>query len=226
MKNNTRTSQEFIFRNLFEKYKGTPMANSSESYVHKTQRYELVSGIFRDETNISLHDVGMGTGEFGKYLKQKFPDKNINYSGSEIINELIAEAEVYFPSSKFYCRDLAERSYKDRYDYIILSGVFHQKRDASIKEWENFYKLILKNSFLMCRKGISFNFITPFVDYYQTDVYYCNLSKLLNFINDDLSRFFEIKHNYALYEFTVYVYKEEYIRSITTEIEFHKYFKK
>jgi len=48
---------------------------------------------------------------------------------------------------------------------------------------------------------------------------------LINFINDELSRFFEIKHNYALFEFTVYVYKYEHIKSKSIEPEFQKYFK-
>jgi len=77
----------------------------------------------------------------------------------------------------------------------------------------------------MCKKGIAFNFISPFVDYYQTEVYYSNLPKIINFINDKLSRFFVIKHNYALYEYTVYVYREEYIKLLHPELEFQKYFK-
>jgi glycosyltransferase involved in cell wall biosynthesis len=51
------------------------------------------------------------------------------------------------------------------------------------------------------------------------------LPKLINFINDDLSRFFEIRHHYALFEFTVYVNEEDFIKSKTHQPEFQKYFK-
>ena len=71
---------------------------------------------------------------------------------------------------------------------------------------------------------MAFNLISPYVDFYQTEVYYANIQKYLNFIVSDLSRFFEIHHNYALFEMTIFVYKEEYIKSNHPESEFQKYF--
>ena len=225
MNNKTRTSQEKIYKELYEEHKGTPMAVSSESWNHKLTRFTMICDIFQNDNNISVHDVGMGIADMGKFIKSEFPHKNIQYSGTEILDEYVEEALKRFPASKFYNRDVAEQSFEDRYDYGLLSGVFHQRRDSPIRDWEKFSQQILKNSFKMCNNGIAFNFISPYVDFYQTQVYYCNLSKLINFVNDDLSRFFEIKHNYALFEFTVYVYKEQYIKSKYTQPEFQKYFK-
>jgi hypothetical protein len=93
-----------------------------------------------------------------------------------------------------------------------MSGVFHQRRETTIPEWERFAFQLIENVFALANKGIAFNFITPFVDFYQTQVYYSNLPKLLNFINDNLSRFFTIEHDYALFEYTVFVYKEDFIK--------------
>mgnify|MGYP001322142966 CR=1 FL=1 len=225
MKNKTRASQEKIYKDLYQKHKGTPMAVSSESINHKMKRFELICGIFHNDNNFSVHDVGMGLSDLGQYIFDNNRDKQIIYSGSEILKEYVDDSALRFPNSNFFFRDLATQSFDDKYDYMLLSGVFHQRRDSSIKDWERFSQNILLNAFKMCNKGIAFNFISPFVDFYQTHVYYCNLIKLINFINDDLSRFFEIKHNYALYEFTVYVYKESYIKSMTDESEFQKYFK-
>ena len=224
-KNKTLHSQENIFRELYKKHKGTPMAVSSESLNHKQMRFKMICDIFKDDDNFSVHDVGMGIADLGAFIKHEFSDKKITYSGTEIIEEYVNEAQSRFPQSTFYKRDIAEQSYDDKYDYMLLSGVFHQRRDSSIKDWEAFSQLILKSAFAMCNKGIAFNFISPFVDFYQTQVYYCNLPKLLNFINDELSRFFVIQHNYALFEFTVYVFKEEFIKSKYTQPEFQKYFK-
>lgn len=225
MSNKTRQSQERIYRDLYEQHKGTPMAVSSESWNHKQTRFSLICDIFKEEDNISVHDVGMGVADMGEFIRNHFPNKKIEYSGTEILSEYVAEAQARFPKSRFYNRDIAEQSFDEKYDFCLLSGVFHQRRDSSIRDWEKFSQEILRHSFEMCTKGISFNFISPFVDFYQTQVYYSNLPKLINFINDDLSRFFEIKHNYALYEFTVYVYKEEYIKSKFSQPEFQKYFK-
>lgn len=225
MKNKTKESQIEIYRKLFRDNKGTPMAVSSESIAHKILRFKQIAGVFDQDDNFTIHDVGMGIADFNKFLQNEFINKNIIYSGSEILEEYVQESKLRFPQNKFYLRDLAEESYSEKYDYLIMSGLFHQRRDSKIKDWEKFSQVIIKNAFDMCNKGIAFNFISPFVDYYQTQVYYCNLPKLINFINDELSRFFVIKHNYALYEFTLYVYKEEYIKLNHEQPEFSKYFK-
>jgi hypothetical protein len=224
MKNKTKESQMEIYRKLFDENRGTPMAVSSESLAHKFLRFKQIAGIFDQDDDFTIHDIGMGLADFYQFLLNEFPIKKIIYSGSEILEEYVNESKLRFPGNSFYLRDIAEESFKDKYDYIIMSGLFHQRRDTKIRDWEKFSQIILKNSFEMCNKGIAFNFISPFVDFYQTQVYYCNLPKLLNFINDELSRFFVIKHNYALFEFTVYVYKDEFIKSKHYQPEFVKYF--
>ena len=223
--NKTRESQEKIYRELYNEHKGTPMAVSSESLNHKKMRFSMICDILKEEDNVTVHDVGMGVADLYAFIKENYADKKIVYSGTEIIDEYIDEAKNRFPELSFYNRDIAESKFDDKYDYVVMSGVFHQRRDSSIRDWEKFAQLIIKHSFEMCNKGIAFNFISPFVDFYQTQVYYTNLPKLINFINDELSRFFEIKHNYALFEFTVFVYKEEYIKSKHSQPEFQKYFK-
>lgn len=223
--NKTRKSQEKIYRELFNEHKGTPMAVSSESLNHKKMRFSMICDIFKEEDDVTVHDVGMGVADLYAFMKENYTDKKMVYSGTEIIDEYVDEAKKRFPELSFYNRDIAESKFDDKYDFVLMSGVFHQRRDSAIRDWEKFSQQLLKNSFEMCNKGIAFNFISPFVDFYQTQVYYSNLPKLINFINDDLSRFFEIRHNYALFEFTVYVYKEEYIKSKYPQTEFQKYFK-
>lgn len=224
--NNTRKNQENVFRSLYHKYKGTSMEVSSESQAHKELRYKILSKLFKNEKIIQVHDVGMGLASFYVYLNNNFPNQVIEYSGSDILIEYVKEVKNKYDNIKIYHRDLAEEAGKEKYDYLIMSGLFHQRRDSILSDWEKFAQAIIRNTFLMCNKAIAFNFITPFVDFYQTDVYYCNLPKLLNFINDDLSRFFVLHHNYALFEFTVFVYREEYIHSLYPQSEFEKYFKK
>ena len=185
----------------------------------------MICDIFKEEDDVTVHDVGMGVADLYAFMKENYTDKKMVYSGTEIIDEYVDEAKKRFPELSFYNRDIAESKFDDKYDFVLMSGVFHQRRDSAIRDWEKFSQQLLKNSFEMCNKGIAFNFISPFVDFYQTQVYYSNLPKLINFINDDLSRFFEIRHNYALFEFTVYVYKEEYIKSKYPQTEFQKYFK-
>jgi len=225
MKNPTRAAQERIYRELYEKHKGTTMAVSSESPAHKRLRFTQVTDIFAHEEACTVHDIGMGLADMYAFIQERWPGKEITYSGTEILKEYVDACKGRYPDLGFHHRDLADRPGEDRYDYVVMSGVFHQRRESTIRDWEAFAQNIIRNGFAMCTKGVAFNFISPFVDFYQTQVYYANLPKLLNFINDDLSRFFEIRHNYALFEFTVFVYKEDYAHARHPEPEFSKYFK-
>jgi len=224
MKNPTRKNQEETFRQLYAQPTGSPMAVSSESQEHKRLRFSRIKGLFQADTACSIHDVGMGIADLNAYLLEAMPGSEFDYSGSEILAEYVDAARTRFPELQFFHRDIAEHVPEDRYDWVVMSGVFHQRRESSIRDWEAFSQRIIRNAFAMARKGIAFNFVSPFVDFYQTQVYYCNLPKLLNFINDDLSRFFQLRHDYALFEFTVYVYQSEYIAEQFPQSEFRKYF--
>ena len=189
-----RKAQQNHYRGLLEKHAGTPMAVSSESAAHKRLRFDQIAKVFSNDDSFSLHDIGMGLGAFGSYLIENYPNRNIVYSGSEILPEFVDGARAAHPSSFFYCRDIAEHPGDECYDYVILSGVFHQRRQTSISDWEKFSRKILRTAFSMCRKGWAFNFISPFVDFYQTEVYYANLPRVINFVVEELSRFFVINH--------------------------------
>lgn len=224
MSNPTRESQISHFRELLARHHGTPMAVSSESVAHKQLRYARLSRVFEDDQSFTIHDVGMGLGEYYAFIRETFPDRRIDYSGSDILAEYCSEARKRFPEQRFYCRDITESDASDRYDYVVMSGVFHQRRDVQIPVWEQFAQSLLSSSFHMCRKAIAFNFISPFVDFYQLEVYYCNIWKLVNFIRDELSRFFVIDHSYPLFEFTVLLYREDYVKQRFAQSEFRKYF--
>ena len=222
--NEIAKKQEHIYSELYNKFSDTTMATSSESLEHKKLRFSIIAETFQNDDNFSIHDVGMGLAQFYEFLKYKYSEKNIKYSGTEIVKEYYYYACKKYPDCDFYLRNLAEFPISEIYDYVIMSGVFHQIRDTKRKDWELFMQSLLKNSFNGANKALVFNVISPFVDFYQTQVYYCNLSKLLNFINDNLSRFWTIKSNYPLFEMTISVYNPYYIKSLYQQNEFRKYF--
>lgn len=222
--NRVTENQTDYFAKLYAEHKGTTMATSSESLAHKKCRYDQISGVFKNEADFTLHDIGCGLGEFAGYLDAHHPQKNIVYSGSEIVTDLVKEASDRYPRATFMERDLASDRSEDVYDYLILSGVFHQRRTTPIPAWEKYLQTLVSRAFSMSRRGIAFNVVSPFVDFYLPELYYCNISKLINFVNDDLSRFFEIKHNYALFEMTIFVYQPEYTKNLSENVDFEKYF--
>jgi len=224
-KNTSRDDQIQHFSKLFREHPDEPMAVSSESAVHKQVRFDQLAKIYEAEQGpFSVHDVGMGMAHYWEYLQAHHPDLECSYSGTDVVPEYVEFCQRTYPDLTFYQRDLAESPGKEKYDYVLLSGVFHQMRSSKRRDWEEFAYAIIENSFSMCNKGLAFNFISPFVDFYQPDVYYCDLMKLLHAVRDRTSRFFEIKHNYALFELTVFVYPEAVVRDAYPHPEMVKYF--
>ncbi len=220
-----KKSQADYYGDLFKKFNFSPEAVASGKQIYKDLRYEKLSKVFDGDGCFSLHDVGMGLGHYHEYLLQKFPEKNIQYSGSEVVEDFYTFCKEKYPDRQFYLRDLSASAPDDRYDYLVFGGTFYHMCGIPRKDWEKYIFKMIRNAFTMAKKGIAFNFITEFCDFYEKELYYCNIQKLLNFITDDLSRFFIIDHAYPLYELTMYVYKEAIVKDRYPEQDFQKYYK-
>ena len=194
--------------------------------AYKNLRYERLSKVFERDSEFSIHDVGFGVGHYLEYLRTEYPDRNIAYSGSEVTKEFVEFCIKEYPENRFYNRDLSEKTYKDLYDYLIFGGTFYHILDDQNEAFAKFIKAILTNAFKMSNKGIAFNFISEFVDYKYDGLYYQSIDSITNYIVNNLSRHFIIDHSSPLYEFTVCVYKEKYIKSCYPGKEFQKYYKK
>lgn len=218
-----RQQQENFYGDLFNKHKGDAFAVASESFVHKRLRFEKISEIFADDNNFSIHDVGMGMGHYYEYLKSEHSNKRIIYSGSEITKEYYDYCCLNFPKQSFFYRDLVNEAVNERYDYVVLSGVFHQIRNNKRSDWETFMRLLLKKCFGIANKGIVFNCLTDRVDYFKENNFYCNLNKLQDFIVEELSRYYNITQSYPIFEATIFVFTKNYVKSKYQNPELQKY---
>lgn len=223
-----KEDQNRIFGELFRKFGNSPMATSSESPEHKRLRYAEILNSIEAAPGISIHDVGMGLSQFHDFVAESLDIDSFEYSGSEILEDYVHASRRRLPERTFFHRNLAdslsEQATAESYDFVVLSGVFHQMQNTPIPEWEKYLKSLLRNSFSLATKGIVFNLVSPYVEFQQSGIYYAKLHKILDFIVEDLSRFFIVRHNYALYEFTVAVYTEEYTKSRFHEPVLQKYF--
>lgn len=217
--------QNNVYQAMFDEHGYSVKSVGFVNEVYQNVRFQRLSNIFKDENNITLHEIGFGLGHFYKFLKDYYHDKNITYSGSEIMKDFYNQCKSLYPEINLYLRDISSEVCEDRYDYIVLNGVFNLKCDISKKDWEKHILNLLSKSFLMAKKGVVFSILTEFCDYYDKELYYCNTSKFFNYINDNLSRFFKYDQSYPLFESTFYIYKEDYIKTLYTQPEFNKYFK-
>ncbi len=221
-------SQFGFFSDLFNKHGDTPQGVSSESSAHKNLRYEILANpIFREiESKVSVHDVGMGVGTFLEYLKRNFSEDMFEYSGSEIVKEYVEYSRLKFPNIDIKLGDIVTNDFGNEYDWLILSGVFHQRLNVDDTSWLKYFSETIIAAFELSKKGIAFNVVSPFVDYKLPNIYYADLKQIMELITSRLTRFFTIQHAYPLYECTFHVYKSESIAREFNEIEFKKYFKR
>lgn len=167
---------------------------------------DLTKGLGPKE-NISLLDFGCGAGHLKDYLN-KNNLKFIQYSGLDISPKFIDLCRSKFKGTEFFVADiLEEEDTIGNYDYIIMNGVFTEKRDLSFEEmWDYFMEMILK-VYNKCNKGIAFNVMSKNVDWERDDLFHLSHDKLSGFLIKNLTRNYVIRNDYGLYEYTTYVYK-------------------
>ena len=67
---------------------------------------------------------------------------------------------------------------------------------------------MLRRVWPRAREGLAFNVMSKHVDWERDDLFHLSTDLLLAFLKSELSRHVVIRHDYGLYEYTVYVYRE------------------
>jgi len=218
-------SQATYYGNLLKQHGVGVDAVASGSQIYKDLRYEKLCQVFEKDSEFSLHDVGFGLGHLYEYIKQHHSNKQVSYSGSEVTEEFVMQCRESYPDCQFVHRDLALQSYPDRYDYLIFGGTFYHTAGVPQEQFGAYVRKVLKNAFCMARRGIAFNFITSHVEYRKDDLFYANPADMIKFVVGNLSRFFLIDHSYPLFEYTMCIYKEEFVAQRYSGDAYKKYYK-
>ncbi|WP_295200222.1 class I SAM-dependent methyltransferase [uncultured Chryseobacterium sp.] len=195
---------EDCFRKHGDNHLGVDWPNKEDTI----KRHEVMLGVIKENQKInSILDFGCGTAHLLEYILENNLSK-IQYSGLDISPLFVQKASEKFPETLFYHTDILEDDNDLPYfDYIILNGVFTEKRNLTQDEmWDYFSDMLIK-IFEKCKKGIAFNVMSKNVDWEREDLFHVSLDRLTNFLCKKLSRHFIIKNDYGLYEYTVYLYK-------------------
>jgi SAM-dependent methyltransferase len=180
-----------------------------EEDVYK--RYKVMMEILSlkyDKDNVTLLDLGCGTANLLEYkIKNGF--ENVIYSGMDISEKFVNVCKSKYPNTTFYCGDLLNPDFKlPSFDYVIMNGVFTEKRELTFEEmWEYFTQQLIK-VFALSNKGIAFNVMSKQVDWEREDLFHVPLDLLADFLCKKISRNFVFRNDYGLYEYTVYIYKK------------------
>ena len=130
------------------------------------------------------------------------------YAGLDISQKFIDLCKTKFPLVPFYCADILEdRSPLPVSDYMVMNGVFTEKRELSFDEMYAYFTAMLLKAFPLVKRGLAFNVMSKAVDWEREDLFHLPLDMLQDFLVKHVSRHFIIRNDYGLYEYTVYVYR-------------------
>ena len=154
-----------------------------------------------------VHDVGCGLGHLLLYFRERNVD--CDYVGSDISPVMIENATRICEEGEFHTGDVLEDPAPSwmKVDFVLASGIFHVRSDIPYHEWHVFVEAMIRRMFDLAEIGIGFNLLTSYVDYEEPYLFYCPPKEMLDFCMKNLSRRVVVRHDYPLYEYTVYVYK-------------------
>lgn len=188
-----------------DSHKGVDWPNAEDADV----RYRVMLDLIEEESpSISLLDFGCGASHLFAYI-QKERKNNIEYTGLDLSAAFCELSREKYPNNRYYCIDILE-SDEDigSYDYIVMNGVFTEKRGLSFGEMFDYFKALLIALYPKSKRGLAFNVMSKNVDWERDDLFHLPMDFLMAFLTEHLSRSVVIRHDYGLYEYTVYVYRE------------------
>ena len=172
-------------------------------------RYKVMLEVIRETKTkaVSLLDFGCGTSHLYAYLQaHHYP--HVQYAGLDISPKYIAVAQQKYPSVPYYCLDVMDAdSTMPTTDYVVMNGVFTEKRALNFDEMWAYFQQVITKVFAQVRLGLAFNVMSKQVDWEREDLFHLPMDLLAAFLKKEVSRHFVFRHEYGLFEYTVYVYK-------------------
>ncbi len=173
-------------------------------------RYAVMLGVVAsaEPRPIRLLDFGCGAGHLLEYIRRlKLP--GISYHGLDLSERFLSVCRSKFPDVPFTCTDVLEPgSEVPDFDYIVMNGVFTEKRELSSDCMWQYMRAVLRRLWPHARRGMAFNVMSKQVDWERDDLFHLSTDLLMAFLKTELSRHCLIRHDYGLYEYTAYVYRE------------------
>jgi SAM-dependent methyltransferase len=132
----------------------------------------------------------------------------VEYTGLDLSPKFVELSRKKFPDNKYVCADILEEPEAiPSYDYIVMNGVFTEKRSLAFDEMLAYFERTLSAVFAKAEMGVAFNVMSKQVDWERDDLFHLPFDRLARFLTTSLTRNFVIRNDYGLYEYTTYVYR-------------------
>lgn len=203
------------YEKCFDKFGDTPKGVDWTKEDQVDKRYQVMIELinfyeksFNLSKKVSLLDYGCGLSHLNNYILKKNLN-HIEYTGLEISEKFFSESKKKYPKNEYIYGDILkdENILSINYDYIILNGVFTEKRSLTHKYMFEYLKKMITLIYSKSNKGIAFNVMSKQVDWEVDTLFHVPIDEIADFLIKKITRNFVIRNDYGLYEYTVYIYK-------------------
>ena len=146
----------------------------------------------------SVLDVGCGLGDFYGFLREN--GIAVNYRGVDITQAMVERAGRRYPEIQVERRDIVRHPLRERFDYVMASGIFYLLRDE-----EEVWRLV-REMFRLARYGVACNSLSSW-GRVESGELALEPASFLGFCRTLTGRL-ALRHDYLKHDFTVYLYKE------------------
>jgi SAM-dependent methyltransferase len=183
---------------------GWPNAQDAET------RYRVMLDVLRPTgpKPATLLDFGCGASHLFEFLRREGYN-HIVYSGLDLSRDFLALSRSKYPENTYHEVDVLDNNDQlPQFDYVIMNGIFTQKLDIDYESMFRYTSSVLKAVYNKARVGVAFNLHTKLVDWERDDLFHVPFDRITSFLWSTLSRHFVIRHDYNLYEYTIYLYRQ------------------
>ena len=171
--------------------------------------YRKILSVIRDRHRNgtpSLLDIGCGYGGLLEFARQR--GYALDYTGIDIVPEMITHAKHRNPADAFILSDAMTYEFDRKFDYVVCVGILTMKLSASILDMNRYAARLIRRMFALAKVGIAFDIMTNQVNFMTENSYYRSPTEILAFCLSELSSKVLIDHAYERYEYTTYVFHE------------------
>lgn len=160
--------------------------------------------------NTTILDFGCGLANLYDHIKKN--GKKLKYIGLDISQKYIEICRERNPEIEFIVLDVVNSKKTDnvlsdiKFDYAIINGVFTVKDTLTEEDAFKLIEQIIEKLWPYTQRGIALNVMSKIVDWERSDLNHISFDKIADFIKK-ITRNFIIRHDYELYEYTIYMYK-------------------
>lgn len=218
-------AQRRSYRANFVKHGDVPQGTYQNNLLTQHIRYASLLRQIEPhfEAGDTIEDLGAGVCDLYGYLRGRGLDRSVTYSATEIVQEMVDCARAKYPALEILNRNFLAN--EKRYDFVVLSGAFNLLGGIGEAEWKRMCFALIEKMFSSASKGIAFNFLTSYRTFSDESLCYFDPRQVFEFSTLHLSRFVHLDAGYPLYECTMTVFQEDYMRRQNSHPDLDKYFR-